>query len=36
MDIQPIYLFYGEEKFLLYKDVAFFRDYFAKEGVTAE
>lgn len=36
MEIKPIYLFYGEEKFLLYKDVAFFRDYFAKEGVTAE
>ncbi|MBQ6810626.1 MAG: DNA polymerase III subunit delta, partial [Firmicutes bacterium] len=36
MEIKPIYLFYGEEKFLLYKDVAFFRDYFAKEGVSAE
>jgi DNA polymerase-3 subunit delta len=36
MEIKPIYLFYGEEKFLLKKDVAFFRDYFAKEGVTAE
>lgn len=36
MEIQPIYLFYGEEKYLLYKDVAFFRDYFAKEGVAAE
>ena len=23
MDIKPIYLFYGEEKFLLAKDVAF-------------
>lgn len=36
MDIKPIYLFYGEEKFLLNKDIAFFRDYFAKEGVVAE
>ncbi len=36
MEIKPLYLFYGEEKFLLYKDVAFFRDYFAKEGVIAE
>lgn len=36
MEIKPIYLFYGDEKFLLKKDVAFFRDYFAKEGVTAE
>ncbi len=36
MEIKPIYLFYGEEKFLLKKDVAFFRDYFAKKGVTAE
>lgn len=36
MEIKPIYLFYGEEKFLLYKDVAFFREYFAKEGVVAE
>ena len=36
MEIKPLYLFYGEEKFLLYKDVAFFRDHFAKEGVVAE
>ena len=36
MDIKPIYLFYGEEKFLLAKDVAFFRNYFAKEGSPAE
>lgn len=36
MEIKPLYLFYGEEKFLLYKDVAFFREYFAKEGVVAE
>lgn len=36
MEIKPIYLFYGDEKFLLKKDVAFFRDYFSKEGVMAE
>ncbi len=36
MEIKPIYLFYGEDRYLLYKDVAIFRDYFARDGVIAE
>lgn len=36
MEIKPIYLFYGEEKYLLQKDVAFFRRHFDEQGVAAE
>ena len=36
MEIKPIYLFYGEERYLLHKDVSIFRSYFLKEGVAAE
>lgn len=36
MEIKPIYLFYGEERFLLQMDVDYFRKYFAQEDTVAE
>lgn len=36
MDIKPVYLFYGEETFLLQKDLAYFRNYFNGEDYGTE
>lgn len=36
MEIKPVYLFYGEETFLLQKDLAYFRNYFEGEEYGTE
>lgn len=36
MDIKPVYLFYGEDRFQLETDIGRFRRYFEGEGVAAE
>lgn len=36
MEIKPVYLFYGEEAYLLTKDLQIFRQYFAQQECTVE
>ncbi|MEG1497608.1 MAG: DNA polymerase III subunit delta [Clostridiales bacterium] len=36
MEIKPLYIFYGEEEYLINKDIRFFREYFTKSDCSIE